>query len=146
MDSWGYEFEVSRLREYKWLLCDERFNALRWHEQGFFFRLITWADDEGRFDAAPNILRASLYPLSLGKVSAREVEAMLRRVAECDLVKLCDYNGKVYGIVSRGRTAASNCAHPVDVSALGNSFGVDGVSAYVAATNSALSAVEERVT
>jgi len=104
---------------------------------------LTWADDEGRFDAAPNILRASLYPLSLGKVSAMEVEAMLHRVVECDLVKLCDYNGKVYGIVSRGRTAASNCAHHDDASALGNGFGVDGVSAAGAANGTAFSAVEE---
>jgi len=78
-----------------------RFARASWRERDFYYGLLTIADDLGRFDATPAILRAGLYAPMLQKVSERDVKEMLARCQALGLVKLYAIGGQGYGQVMR---------------------------------------------
>jgi len=78
-----------------------RFAKATWRERDFYYGLLTMADDYGRFDATPAILRAGLYAPILNKVSERDVKEMLARCHALGLVKLYTSDGQGYGQVMR---------------------------------------------
>ena len=51
------------------ILSSDRVNLLDWGAEVFYHRLLNRVDDHGLYDARPSILRASLYPLKVAKVS-----------------------------------------------------------------------------
>ena len=79
------------------ILTSERVNALDWGAEVFYRRLMSVADDYGRFYAHPSLLRAACYPLHLDKVSDPDVRVWIDECVQKHLVKLYeDENGKRY--------------------------------------------------
>ena len=68
-------------------------------EARHFFLLITYADDHGRLDARPSVIRAMCYSLMLSTVSEEEVERRTQRLADpdVDILRLYAVDGKPYG-------------------------------------------------
>jgi hypothetical protein len=62
----------------------------------FFRKTMNVADDYGRFEADVEVLRASLYPRQLGKVSEQNVSDYLRECVKEKLIKLYRVGQKVY--------------------------------------------------
>lgn len=91
----------------------ERVNALSWKGEVFFRRLINRVDDFGRFPASIPILRASLFPLQLGKVSEKDVEALLKELEDNGILATYQHDGKTFLAMAkweRGRAKTSK--HP----------------------------------
>jgi hypothetical protein len=72
----------------------EPVNSLSWKAEVFYRRLMNRVDDFGRFDANPALLRASIFPLQLKRVSDSD---MPRLLAECEKAGLL----YVYAAVSK---------------------------------------------
>lgn len=62
------------------ILTSDSVSRLSWGAEVFYRRLFNVADDYGRFDARPSILRAALYPLQIDKVTEANV---LKWLDEC---------------------------------------------------------------
>jgi hypothetical protein len=56
------------------ICTDERMNALSFFEEALFTRLLVYADDYGRAEANPRLIKGHLFPLrddvSLGQIEA----------------------------------------------------------------------------
>ncbi len=63
----------------------EAVNALSWQAEVFWRRLLNRADDFGRFTANTALLRASIFPMQLDRVTEADVQRML---AECEAAGL----------------------------------------------------------
>ena len=63
----------------------EAVNALSWQAEVFWRRLLNRADDFGRFTANAALLRASIFPLQLDRVTEADVQRLL---AECEAAGL----------------------------------------------------------
>lgn len=74
-------------------------NKLTEPELLFFILLMLTADDKGRFDAHPVVIRAGIYPFRLDEVSVEDVSARLEAVARVGLVRLYEVDGKPYGYI-----------------------------------------------
>jgi len=79
----------------------ERFEQLNWRERDFFYGLLTWADDFGRFEANPAVVRTGLYVATLRKISVRDVQEMLVRCHQLGLIQLYTVAGRGFGKVLR---------------------------------------------
>jgi hypothetical protein len=69
-------------------------SSLSWFEQALFIRLIVTADDYGRMDARPSILRGRLFPLD--DVTAKAIEAGLAKLSTAGMILLYEVGGKPY--------------------------------------------------
>jgi hypothetical protein len=78
------------------ILTSDSVNALSWQAEVFYRRLMSIADDFGRFEARPSLLRASLYPLKLDRVSEPDVVKWLGECSNTGLVRLYTVEGKEY--------------------------------------------------
>ena len=78
------------------ILTSDSVNTLNWAAECFYRRLMSVADDYGRYDGRPSILRASLYPLKLDRVSERDIETWLRQCAEAGLVTVYTVESRQY--------------------------------------------------
>lgn len=78
------------------ILTSDSVNALSWQAEVFYRRLMSIADDFGRFEARPSLLRASLYPLKLDRVSEPDVVKWLGECSNTGLVRLYTIEGKEY--------------------------------------------------
>ena len=93
----------------------EAVNALSWEAEVFYRRLLNRADDFGRFTANPKLLRASLFPLRLDRVTDADI---LRLLTECEKVGLLfqyAVSGKDYLILNKwekGRAHKSDYPPP----------------------------------
>jgi hypothetical protein len=67
-------------------------------EEVLFYRLITAADDYGRFDGRPEVILARCFPLKVGKVALDTFVVKLNRLAdsEIDLIRFYVVEGKPY--------------------------------------------------
>jgi hypothetical protein len=90
---------------YAGIQTSRRMARLSWFERDVFRSLIHVADDYGRFEADPELLRSVLYGPCLAKVSVRDVQGALMRLAQTDigLVKLYTVRGRGYGKVNNFR-------------------------------------------
>lgn len=68
---------------------------MSWYEECFYTRLKTACDDYGRMDARPPILKARLFPLKV-RLSLKDIEDALYRLADIGCVKLYECDGKPY--------------------------------------------------
>ena len=68
--------------------------SLTWFEQALFIRLIVTADDYGRMDARPSILRGRLFPLD--NVTVKDITAGLAKLSTAGMVNLYEVGGKPY--------------------------------------------------
>lgn len=94
----------------------EHVDRLSWAAEVFYRRLINRADDFGRYTANPELLRASLFPLRVNKVSAADIGKWLSECETADLVSTWKGNdGKHYMVMHRwekGRAKHSRFPDP----------------------------------
>jgi hypothetical protein len=72
----------------------EAVNALSWQGEVFYRRLLNRVDDFGRFHSNPNILRASIFPLQLEKVSVADVIRLMKECEDNGLLFTYSVDGK----------------------------------------------------
>lgn len=64
-----------------------------------FYRMLTFADDFGRFQADPNVILGGIYPLRLSQIDLREFKQCLNELSGNGLILFyVGDNGKPYGI------------------------------------------------
>lgn len=78
------------------ILDSEKFNSLSTFAQNFYFRLLLVADDYGLYDARKTLLRCTLYPFSLEKVSESDVVSGLAACEKAGLIRLYSVEGKEF--------------------------------------------------
>lgn len=78
------------------ILSSDRVNVLTWPAEVFYRRLMSVADDYGRYDARVPILRANLYPLKLDRVSDSDVAKWLGEGSKAGLIRIYQVEGKDY--------------------------------------------------
>ena len=78
------------------ILTSDPVNKLSWAAEVFYRRLMSLADDFGRYEARPSLLRASLYPLKLDRVSEPDVIKWMGECSEAGLVRVYTVNKKEY--------------------------------------------------
>ncbi|HLP07923.1 MAG TPA: hypothetical protein VK178_07135 [Opitutaceae bacterium] len=83
------------------VVSSQRLAGLSWFQQIVFRDLLHVADDAGRFEANPTLLRAALFGANLHKVSERDVQGALVACHQAGLVKLYTVEGRGYGEVLR---------------------------------------------
>ena len=79
---------------YESICTSDNIDALTWFDEVFFTRLIVNADDFGRMDGRPAILKARLFPLKT--VQLEDVESALQHLEEQNLIQRYKVNGKPY--------------------------------------------------
>jgi hypothetical protein len=78
------------------ICTSETLASLSAEAERLFLRLIVSADDYGRFDGRPAIVRAHCFPLLLDRISEDDVVAWLDELVAADLVQLYQVGGKPY--------------------------------------------------
>lgn len=91
------------------IIDSDRVNQLTWGGEVFYRRLMSVADDFGRFDARPSILRSRCYPLKLSTVTESKIGRWVEEATGAGLIRLYAVNGKQFGEIvgfgQRHRTA-----------------------------------------
>lgn len=72
-------------------------NALSDQGERLWHRLTVTADDFGRFDARPEVVRSRCFPLLLDEWPAARVETTLREIESANGCMLYEYQGRRYG-------------------------------------------------
>ena len=85
----------------------------------FFWRLITYADDFGRFPADAALLRAQCFSAMVDRIPEAAVAAWRGELARADLIRLYEAEGKPWGYfptwVKHQRTRARHSKYPPPV-------------------------------
>lgn len=93
----------------------ESINALNWRAEVFYRRLLNRADDFGRYTASPQLLRASLFPLQLDRITDADIVDLLTECESVGLIFRYDASGKPLLVINKweqGRAKASEYAPP----------------------------------
>ena len=77
------------------ICTSDTIDQMSWFEECFWHRLIVNCDDYGRFDARPAVLKSRLFPLK-ERITLRDVESALTKLAGIGCVVLYEYDGKPY--------------------------------------------------
>ncbi|MDR4483858.1 MAG: HNH endonuclease signature motif containing protein [Nitrospirales bacterium] len=86
-------------------------NALSDGAERLFWRLVTLADDYGRFHANPQIVRSLCFPLSPEKIPITEIEKYLDELG-VDIAKYYEVDGELFGFfVKWNKHQRVRCAH-----------------------------------
>jgi hypothetical protein len=80
-------------------LTSERVNKLSWGAECFYRRLMSVADDFGRYYAHPALLLSACYPLKTEEVKKSEIEAWLKEVIDAELITVYCVKSKKYVLV-----------------------------------------------
>ena len=69
-------------------------------EERLFYRLMSKADDFGRFDTRVSIVRANCFKLQLGQITDAQVEQWLQALArpDVDIIRFYIVEGRRYGL------------------------------------------------
>lgn len=103
------------------IITSDRVNAVSWGAEVFYRRLMSVADDYGRYDGRPAILRAQLYALKLDRVSESDVGKWIRECEEAALVRVYTVDTRLYLEIMRfGQRARSESKWPDPPSIAGN--------------------------
>ena len=78
------------------ILTSDRVDSLGVNEELFYRRLMSVVDDFGRFDARPQMLRVSCYPLRVDRVREADISRWLAICQTAGLIVLYAVNGKPY--------------------------------------------------
>jgi hypothetical protein len=68
------------------ILLSDRVNSLSWGAEVFYRRLMSVADDYGRYDGRLSILRAHLFALKIDRVSELDIGKWIRECDEAGLI------------------------------------------------------------
>ena len=77
------------------ICTSDTIDQMTWFEECFWHRLIVNCDDYGRFDARPAVLKSRLFPLK-ERITLKDVESALTKLAGIGCVVLYEYDGKPY--------------------------------------------------
>ena len=77
------------------ICTSDTIDQMSWFEECFWHRLIVNCDDYGRFDARPAVLKSRLLPLK-ERITLKDVESALTKLAGIGCVVLYEYDGKPY--------------------------------------------------
>lgn len=69
-------------------------DQLSWFEEAFFYRLIVNADDYGRFDGRPAIIRGSCFPLK--DVRFSQIDSAIEKLASVNMIYTYEIDGRTY--------------------------------------------------
>lgn len=83
------------------ILDSEAVNALSFGAEVFYRRLLSCADDFGRFTANPVLLRARLFAMKLDTVSPQAIREWRAECVKQDLIRLYEVDGKEFLEVSK---------------------------------------------
>jgi hypothetical protein len=78
------------------ILTSPRINLLSEPAELFYRRLMSAADDHGRYFADPMLLRSGCYPRKLDKITERDVTCHLAECVAAELVDLYEVGGQRY--------------------------------------------------
>jgi hypothetical protein len=78
------------------ILTSKAVNALSWPAEVFYRRLMSVCDDFGRFEADPELLRSTLYPRKLAKVTEAEIGKWLGECSVAGLLSVYQVGGECY--------------------------------------------------
>ncbi len=106
----------------KGIIDSEAVNKLSWAGEVFYRRLMSVADDYGRFDGRESLLRANLYPVKLNQVSDADVGKWLHECCSADLVSVYQVEGKPFVVIHKfdQRLRAMRSKFPAPPSHVGN--------------------------
>lgn len=93
----------------------EALNSVSWQAEVFYRRLLNRVDDFGRFTANPSLLRASLFPLQLSRVSDRNTEELIAECESAGLLFRYEAEGKRLLVINKwekGRATTSKYPPP----------------------------------
>ena len=93
----------------------ESVNALSWKAEVFWRRLLNRADDFGRFTANTALLRASIFPMQLDRVTEADVQRLLSECEAAGLLFVYSSSGKQFIIINKwekGRAKESKYPPP----------------------------------
>lgn len=93
----------------------EPVNAVGWQAEVFWRRLLNRADDFGRFTGNLELIRASVFPLQLSKVSASDIKRLLKECEDAGLMFGYESEGKRCIIINKwekGRASSSDYPAP----------------------------------
>lgn len=76
------------------ILTSESLSQLTWFEQCVFFKLLVLADDYGRYDGRPAVIRGQAF--SLHNVTNADIQAALSRLAAVGIVSNYEVDGRPY--------------------------------------------------
>lgn len=93
------------------IITSEAINSLSPQSELFYRRLMSVADDYGRYYAHPSLLRAACYPLQLDKISDKDVKQMLSECIAVDLLVIYG-SGKYLSITKFGQQTRSKSKFP----------------------------------
>ena len=77
------------------ICSSDSIDSLTWFEEVVFYRLIVNCDDYGRMDARPKLLKSTLFPIK-DRVTVKDVEGALHKLADAGCVVLYEVKGKPY--------------------------------------------------
>lgn len=81
------------------ILTSDRVNTLSWAAEVFYRRLMSVADDFGRFDGRASLIRAAAYPLKLNNVGDADVDKWITECVDAGLVSHYEVDGKPYILI-----------------------------------------------
>lgn len=96
------------------ILTSEAVSSLSWSEEVFYRRLMSVADDHGRFHSLPKLIRAACYPLQIDKVADSDIGKWTTACVAAGLVRVYPAtDGKSYlEIVKFGQQVRSKSKFP----------------------------------
>jgi len=103
------------------ILSSEPVASLKWDEEVFYRRLMSIADDYGRHESSPQLLRAKCYPLQTDHVRVADITRWMAACQKAGLILGYAKDGKAYlEICKFGQQlrSASKCPAPpaIDIS------------------------------
>lgn len=78
------------------ICSSDNLNRLEAEAENLFYRLMVQADDFGRFDARPAIIRAACFPLKLDIVSEQSISSWLIDLVAAELIFIYEINDRRY--------------------------------------------------
>lgn len=96
------------------ILTSESIARLSWAEEVFYRRLMSVADDHGRYYANPKLIRGACYPLLIDKVTDADIGKWLTACVEAALVSVYPASdGKRYLVIQKfGQQVRSKSRFP----------------------------------
>lgn len=93
------------------IITSEAVNSLSAHAELFYRRLMSVADDYGRFHSHPSLLRGACYPYQLDRVSDKDISKWLAECVNAKLIFIYS-EGKCLQIVKFGQQCRSRSKFP----------------------------------
>lgn len=95
------------------ILTSESVCGLDWPEEVFYRRLMHVADDYGRHEANPQLLRSRCYPLQVDKVRVADISRWMAACLKAGLIAHYEVSGKAYIQIEKfGQQQRSPSKHP----------------------------------